>query len=490
MQAELTFEQALNHIITEFNNTINQWNPAYTGQVKTNLTKSITLQDWNSLVAMLGRVEVYVKALHPVIHGLSDVGTRFVTDVTSVTSPAVDAAKDAAQSAAQAKNISDNISDFTIKEVSINDVYHLIITFNSGRTVDLGSVQGEGVDVSKFATRDDVQSAIGSANAYTYNSVADALAEATSVATSKAEDARRSAYTYTDSTTSDAVANANAYADDAVAQALSEAKEYTDQELAEFDFIKIVDSLPSTGLSNKIYLVPKDDTQTQDLFDEYVWANGKWEWVTTKQIEVDVTGKLDKVTSEGSERVYTVTGTGQQTVTQMGSGNAVNTIVKRDSAGRFYCTGPLQDQQVANKVYVDTKVSELRSALTDLIYPVGSIYMSVSATDPTTIFGGTWEKIKDKFLLAAGDTYSAGTTGGSATNTHNHWQTIGVSSAKTLFSVTQDGAPRTRGRTEQNSLYFNPTSGSNGNVRENSTHDETIDILPPYIAVNVWKRVS
>lgn len=64
---------------------------------------------------------------------------------------------------------------------------------------------------------------------------------------------------------------------------------YVDNEIATFDFIKVVDNLPETGLPNKIYFVPKNDTQTQDLFDEYVWVNGKWEWITTKQIEVDLT---------------------------------------------------------------------------------------------------------------------------------------------------------------------------------------------------------
>lgn len=51
------------------------------------------------------------------------------------------------------------------------------------------------------------------------------------------------------------------------------------------------------------------------------------------------------------------------------------------------------------------------------IYPVGSIYMSVNDVNPATIFGGTWQKIEDKFLLASGTTYTAGATGGSATHT-------------------------------------------------------------------------
>lgn len=70
---------------------------------------------------------------------------------------------------------------------------------------------------------------------------------------------------------------------------ISASVEYVDNEIATFDFIKIVDVLPETGLENRFYFVPKVDTQTQDLFDEWAWINNKWEWITTKQIEVDLT---------------------------------------------------------------------------------------------------------------------------------------------------------------------------------------------------------
>ncbi len=48
------------------------------------------------------------------------------------------------------------------------------------------------------------------------------------------------------------------------------------------------------------------------------------------------------------------------------------------------------------------------------IYPIGSIYLSVSSTDPSILFGGVWEQIKDRFLLGDGDTYKSGTIGGEA----------------------------------------------------------------------------
>lgn len=66
-------------------------------------------------------------------------------------------------------------------------------------------------------------------------------------------------------------------------------KDYVEQEIATFDFIKIVEALPEQGLPNRTYFIPKTDQQTNDLYDEYMWVNNKWEFVGTRQIEVDLT---------------------------------------------------------------------------------------------------------------------------------------------------------------------------------------------------------
>ena len=68
----------------------------------------------------------------------------------------------------------------------------------------------------------------------------------------------------------------------------------------------------------------------------------------------------------------------------------------------------------------------------NLVYPVGSIYMSVNSASPATIFGGTWVQLKDQFLLASGAKYAAGTTGGSADAiipSHTHSITASSTSA-------------------------------------------------------------
>lgn len=80
---------------------------------------------------------------------------------------------------------------------------------------------------------------------------------------------------------------------------------------------------------------------------------------------------------------------------------------------------------------VDEKLNYLYGQLQDTaskLYPVGSVYISFSSTSPQTLFGGTWTRLKDRFLLASGDSYAPNTTGGSATKTiavsnmpsHNH----------------------------------------------------------------------
>ena len=50
-------------------------------------------------------------------------------------------------------------------------------------------------------------------------------------------------------------------------------------------------------------------------------------------------------------------------------------------------------------------------------YPIGSIYMSVNATSPATLFGGTWEALDEgRVLIGAGSSHPAGEEGGEETH--------------------------------------------------------------------------
>ena len=50
-------------------------------------------------------------------------------------------------------------------------------------------------------------------------------------------------------------------------------------------------------------------------------------------------------------------------------------------------------------------------------YPVGAYYISSEPTSPATLFGGTWVRVENRMIIAAGSSYTAGSTGGSATKT-------------------------------------------------------------------------
>lgn len=121
------------------------------------------------------------------------------------------------------------------------------------------------------------------------------------------------------------------------------------------------------------------------------------------------------------------------------------------------------------------------------VYPVGSIYMSLSSTDPKTLFGGTWERLKDRFLLAAGDRYSAGATGGEATHTltkdempsHNHYAAIngGTDSYGQNRTTIGSFANKAQGYSDSSTIFA--TGG--GHAHNN---------MPPYLAVYMWKRTE
>ena len=136
-------------------------------------------------------------------------------------------------------------------------------------------------------------------------------------------------------------------------------------------------------------------------------------------------------------------------------------------------------------------------------YPVGSIYMSINNTNPSTLFGGTWEQIKDVFLLAAGNTYAAGKTGGSATHTltvaempsHTHTQNAHSHSTRYKgFNLSSDKEGYMVLRRNESADGYDGTD-TDGAISATATNQNTggggaHNNMPPYLAVYVWKRTA
>lgn len=57
----------------------------------------------------------------------------------------------------------------------------------------------------------------------------------------------------------------------------------------------IVDTLPSTGETGVIYLVPQSELIEQNFYFEYIYVNGNWELIGTTQIDMSGVAKKEDV---------------------------------------------------------------------------------------------------------------------------------------------------------------------------------------------------
>lgn len=132
------------------------------------------------------------------------------------------------------------------------------------------------------------------------------------------------------------------------------------------------------------------------------------------------------------------------------------------------------------------------------VYPVGSIYMSINETSPASLFGGTWEQLQDRFLLGAGNSYALGSTGGEATHklTDNELPqikgSIAMRGADSTYSSVIGSSGVFSNATEDNPSSTMKLDGSGKLTRLNMSFggDQPHNNMPPYLAVNMWKRVS
>jgi len=140
-------------------------------------------------------------------------------------------------------------------------------------------------------------------------------------------------------------------------------------------------------------------------------------------------------------------------------------------------------------------------------YPVGSIYMSTVATNPNTLFGfGTWVTFGTGRMLISqdGSTYTAGSTGGSATTTlieanlpsHNHSATSTVSDpghTHTSNAQVYNGQSLAGGGSQtvypQGATINSNTTGITVATTIGNTGSGTAaTTISPYIAVYMWNR--
>ena len=125
----------------------------------------------------------------------------------------------------------------------------------------------------------------------------------------------------------------------------------------------------------------------------------------------------------------------------------------------------------------------------DLVYPVGSIYQSMSPTNPGAIFLGQWAQIKEGFLKSALNSCIVGGNANvilKAENLPPHRHTI--------YGGWQDSSGKTADMDVFLYSKWNIASTAwriecSGNSNETSV-SSPFSILPPYTTCYTWYRTS
>ena len=154
----------------------------------------------------------------------------------------------------------------------------------------------------------------------------------------------------------------------------------------------------------------------------------------------------------------------------------------------------------------------------DMVYPVGSIYMSTNAANPSTLWPGTtWEAYaQGRVLIGAGTgtdsrsekkTFTAGSTGGE----YNHQLTVGEIAAHTHTAASDNTGAHTHtfGYPRGDSTYSNGNGNQWWGPKDTATkttnsagkHTHSISVnnaggneahlnMQPYITCYIWQRTA
>lgn len=166
-------------------------------------------------------------------------------------------------------------------------------------------------------------------------------------------------------------------------------------------------------------------------------------------------------------------------------------------------------QKIANNNIADFITP---ATLLDLVYPVGSIYMSANSTSPANFLGGSWQRIRGRFLLGALEgKYTAGDADGEETHILSQeelpdyeiseavlkgeiWNMAGQNASYPNGSCS--GIVSRRPNSEGVGYATNSATAQDGFAIDAShTHNsggsgQAHNNMPPYLVVYMWQRVS
>ena len=186
----------------------------------------------------------------------------------------------------------------------------------------------------------------------------------------------------------------------------------------------------------------------------------------------------------------------------------VNSAITTEREARISADNSINQKLTQETTELKSKIDNNTSQITTLhsmlavywktLYPVGSIYISTSATfNPQTTWGGTWLKTaKGRCLIGANDTYPLGSTGGEERHylTGNEMPPHGHSAGKTAgFKLGHTGIARSAlDNNSEQFLWIDQSSTTASSVLNTNAEGggASHNNMQPYLAVYIWERTA
>ena len=136
---------------------------------------------------------------------------------------------------------------------------------------------------------------------------------------------------------------------------------------------------------------------------------------------------------------------------------------------------------------------KISQEILNIIYPVGSVYMSTNSTDPSILFGATWTKIERRLLCATVNTPMR--TGGSGTHSHGAGSLVACYDPKNswnnaLFRVKNVSNGWTLSGYMSEGRGWNDGGGGAGRGIAVVGDTSSTETYPPYFEVYMWYRTA
>ena len=175
---------------------------------------------------------------------------------------------------------------------------------------------------------------------------------------------------------------------------------------------------------------------------------------------------------------------------EVSSNKHIKSIVAANHVKNLATQSEAENATDNNKTMTPLRTKQLLdSKLLNMVYPIGSIYMSVNSATPATLFGGTWERFsKGRVLVGVDESDTVLATsekqGGSTNPLTAHTHTTQL----TTYRVTSTGSGAVN-NLARSTDQGNAMTGEFGSVTSNGDNTDHKN-WQPFTTVYIWKRIA